>query len=251
MKTPIFFKLPEPVPHIVDKTIAFPMIVCGVNSKGYYIVDIYDSESSIQKSGMELVDIKNNEYRIYDKNGFVIHVRTCGNSFHFYYPSLKRCEVDDLQNLLWDFLNVINYQESSKRLDVLIQRVQGILKFKRYTKYNVRLNRLLQLVMSKRIELEHVKYEKLDALSSHSDNESDACHDKQMTISVWKEKLPTGEIQIVVQGKRHYFFCASSCYAEGFLCSKTGEIKPLPDDTLWRDNSLIRSSIHGAAVKEK
>lgn len=92
---------------------------------------------------------------------------------------------------------------------------------------------LSQLVASRKLELEHLKYEELDALPPYSDNEGDEYYNKKMTIAVWKEKLPTGDIQIVVQGMHFHFLGASTSYAEGFLCSETGELKPLPQDTLW------------------
>ena len=92
---------------------------------------------------------------------------------------------------------------------------------------------LQQLVTSKKMELEHFGYEKLDALPPYSDNEGDAYYNQKTIIAVWKKKLPTGDLQIVVQGMHYHFLGISTCYAEGFLCFKSGELKALPQDTLW------------------
>ncbi len=83
---------------------------------------------------------------------------------------------------------------------------------------------MVSAVSAKVAALKEKPYAYLVALRPQESEELEALH---LTLTVWRDELPSGETRIVVQAYRHFLLGFGQVSAQGFAIDKGGRVRDL------------------------
>jgi hypothetical protein len=81
-------------------------------------------------------------------------------------------------------------------------------------------------------DLKRRGFEELAALPAHSSTKREI-EGKAVTVSIWRDQISNMELQIVVQGYRHWALGIGKMDAIGFQISKNGDFRELRRDEIY------------------
>jgi len=81
-------------------------------------------------------------------------------------------------------------------------------------------------------ELKQKSFEELSEISEHSSAKREV-EGKAITVSIWRDRISDEELQIVVQGYRHFALGIGKMDAIGFQVTKWGEFRDLRREEIY------------------
>lgn len=89
-----------------------------------------------------------------------------------------------------------------------------------------------ELIENRLLELKEKPFSELVELEP-CQSEQVSNNGKRVIVSVWKDEVGEGELRIVVQAYRRWFLGIGKMDAQGFLSSRSGEIRDLSKEDLY------------------
>lgn len=81
-------------------------------------------------------------------------------------------------------------------------------------------------------ELKQKSFDELWAISEHASTKRNY-EGMSVTVSIWRDRLSDTELQIVVQGYRHFALGIGKMDAVGFQVNRSGDLRELRRDEIY------------------
>mgnify|MGYP001286519177 CR=1 FL=1 len=81
-------------------------------------------------------------------------------------------------------------------------------------------------------ELKQKSFEELSEIPEHASTKRKV-EGKAVTVSVWRDRVSDSELQIVVQGYRHFALGIGKMDAIGFQMTRNGDLRELRRDEIY------------------